>query len=576
VAGIGLPKSRLLLISDAGTTLREIPSLNHEQAFDLMLERLSDPRGGRLSDFSRLSAVGHRIVHGGGRFSRPALIDDAVEEEIARFSDLAPLHTPHNLMGVQKCRERMPDVPQVAVFDSGFHQKIPRHAAIYGLPYEYFEDKGVRRYGFHGISHQYAALQAAVHLKRDVQDLKIVTCHLGGGASVCAIDHGTSVDTSTGMTPLEGLIMGTRCGDLDPGIILHLLRSGDMEAQDLEQLLTRRSGLLGLSGVSGDMRMLEEAAGRGDERALLAIQVFGYRVRKYIGSYVAALSGIDALVFTGGIGENSAWLRGLACQGLSCMGIRMDSLRNKTVSFRGDEAVGISEEGSRAKILVIPSREGRMIARETLKTLARREATRIVENQPEKQIPIEVSAHHVHLCLAHFESLFGSGRDLTHRSDLSQPGQYACRETVNLIGPKGRVDRVRVLGPLRGDSQIEISMTEEYKLGIKAPIRPSGDLEGTPGITLEGPRGALRLDQGVICAVRHIHMSPEDALSYGLKDRDVISVKVEGHRTLIFGDVLVRIHPDFRLSMHIDTDEANAAGIVTGMQGALTGLQDRA
>ena len=257
---------------------------------------------------------------------------------------------------------------------------------------------------------------------------------------------------------------------------------------------------------------------------------------------MAAIGGLDALVFTGGIGEGSAWVRGLACQGLSHMGIGVDTIRNKTVTTGKGEVADISDEFSQVKILVIP---------------------------------IEVSAHHVHLSRGEMDLLFGPGSELTHRLDLSQLGQFACEETIDLIGPKGRVDRIRVLGPLRGQSQVEISMTEEYKLGIKAPIRASGDLDGSPGITLEGEKGPFQLLQGVICSLRHIHMSPEDALSFGLKDRDIVSVRVEGERTLAFGDILVRVHPDFRLSMHIDTDEANAASITTGMEGTLIGVQDR-
>jgi acetate kinase len=378
-----------------------------------------------------------------------------------------------------------------------------------------------------------------------------------------------------GLTPLEGLIMGTRCGDVDPSIVMHLCREKGLSLNEVDEILNRRSGLMGLSGISNDMRQIEDAANAGDQRALTAIHVFCYRIRKYIGSYIAALGGLDALVFTGGIGEGSAWVRGLACQGLSHMGIEMDRILNKTVTTGIEKIMDISEENSPVKILVVPPDEGRMIARETIRALGYDTVSIVIKRQKEKKIPIEVSAHHVHLSKQDIETLFGKGSDLTHRSDLSQPGQFACEEAVNLIGPKGRVDRVRVLGPARKESQIEISMTEEFKLGIKAPIRASGDLEGSPGITLEGTKGTRSVPCGVICSLRHIHMAPEDALSFGLKDRDIVRVKVLGERALIFGDVLVRVHPDFRLSMHIDTDEANAANIVTGMAGTLDGVQDR-
>jgi acetate kinase len=478
-------------------------------------------------------------------------------------------------MAIKECLRLMPGVPQVAVFDTGFHQKMPPHAYLYGLPYDFYREDGIRRYGFHGISHKYVALRAAAFLKRNFREMKIISCHLGNGASVCAIDHGLSVDTSMGLTPLEGLIMGTRCGDLDPAAVLHLHREKGLPLEEIDKILNRQSGLLGLSGISSDMREIEAEANKGDERALTAVNAFCYRIRKYVGAYIAAIGGPDVLVFTGGIGEGSAWVRGLACQGLSSMGIRVDTIRNKTVLPGRGEVADISDEHSQVKVLVVPTDEGRMIARDTIQALGYQAMAQAISRREDKKIPIEVSAHHVHLSKDVMDVLFGPGSELSRRSDLSQPGQFACQETINLIGPKGRVERIRVLGPLREKSQVEISMTEEFKLGIKAPIRASGDLAGSPGTTLEGPRGTYRLPEGVICSFRHIHMSPEDALAFGLKDRDMVSVKVEGERTLVFGDVLVRVHPDFRLSMHIDTDEANAANIQTGKEGVLVGVEER-
>jgi acetate kinase len=257
------------------------------------------------------------------------------------------------------------------------------------------------------------------------------------------------------------------------------------------------------------------------------------------------------------------------------MDIRVDMIKNKAAASSTGEVVDISDELSQVKILVIPTDEGKMIARETIRTLGYEDVSQVIKSQEQKKIPIEVSAHHVHLSRQDVDSLFGRGCELTRKLDLSQPGQFACEETVNLVGPKGRVERVRVLGPERNESQVEISMTEEFKLGIKAPIRASGALDGSPGIALEGPEGKCNLPKGVICSFRHIHMSPLDALSFGIKDRDIVKVEVQGERTLTFGDVLVRVHPDFRLSMHIDTDEANAANIRTGMEGMLVGVQDR-
>jgi acetate kinase len=307
----------------------------------------------------------------------------------------------------------------------------------------------------------------------------------------------------------------------------------------------------------------------------MAIQAFCYQLRKYIGAYISAMSGLDVLVFSGSIGTGSAWVRSLACQGLSYMGINIDDALNKMVPPRPQQVADISDESSLINVLVIATDEERMIARETVRTLGYWNVPQAIQHQRERDIPIEVSAHHVHLSREDVNTLFGLGYELSHRADLSQPGQYACEETVNLIGPRGRVERVRILGPERSQTQVEIAMTEEFRLGIKAPIRPSGDLEGSPGIVLEGLRDSFSITQGVICSVRHIHMSPEDALSFGLKDRDICMVRVEGDRTLIFGDVLVRVNPDYRLAMHIDTDEANAASIRSGMIGHLVGVQDR-
>ncbi len=572
---IGLKNSVLFSFRNREKFAKDLGKIGYEGAFQAVVDLMTDKKYGVIGDIRELSAVGHRVVHGGDKYNHSVIIDDEVVADIHKYSRLAPLHNPPNLMAIKESIRLMPEVPQVAVFDTGFHQKMPPHAFLYGLPYDFYERDRIRRYGFHGISHKYVALQAADHLKRNFREMKIISCHLGNGASVCAIDHGLSMDTSMGLTPLEGLIMGTRCGDLDPAAILHLHREKGLSIEEIDEVLNRQSGLKGLSGVSSDLREIEAEANKGNERALLTINVFCYRIRKYIGSYVAAIGGLDALIFTGGIGEGSAWVRGLACQGLSSMGIRVDTILNKTASPGSGEVSDISDEYSQVKILVIPTNEGRMIAREAIRTLGYHDLTRVISRQKERKIPIEVSAHHIHLSRDVMDALFGQGIELTYRSDLSQPGQFACEETVNLIGPRGRVDRVRILGPLRDQSQVEISMTEEFKLGIKAPIRASGDLEGSPGITLEGPSGPYQVPHGVICSLRHIHMSPEDALSFGLKDRDVVSIRVEGERTLIFGDVLVRVHPDFRLSMHIDTDEANAANIQTGMDGTLTGVQDR-
>jgi len=403
--------------------------------------------------------------------------------------------------------------------------------------------------------------------------LRIVSCHLGNGASVCAIDHGRSVDTSMGFTPAEGLLMGTRCGDLDPGVGVYLQRVAGLSSEEIDALLNRRSGLLGCSGVSSDMREVEAAAEAGDARALTALKVFCYRIRKYIGAYVAAMGGIDALVFTGGIGQGSAAVRAAAVQGLACMGIGVDPTRNRAAAG-GACVQAVSPDGAAVPVLVIPADEERMIARETLRAVERQFLTRASQACRTEPIPIEVSAHHIHLSQEHVEALFGAGHRLTHHADLSQPGQFACKEQVTLVGPKGRIERVRVLGPARKATQAEIAMTEQFKLGIHPPIRESGDIDGTPGCTLEGPAGSVELDRGVICALRHIHMTPSDALRYGVRDKCTVRVRVTGDREMVFGDVLIRVDPSYALAMHIDTDEANAANLANGAEGYIEGIQN--
>jgi len=278
------------------------------------------------------------------------------------------------------------------------------------------------------------------------------------------------------------------------------------------------------------------------------------------------------VIFTGGVGQGSAEVRALSLQGLQCMGIHLDDARNREA--RGFEEISvITCEDSPVTALVVPTDEERMIARESLRAVSRAGLERALEMRPPPPVPIEVSAHHAHLTQEHVEALFGQGHQLTRRSDLSQPGQYACEEQITLVGPKGRIERVRVLGPVRKYSQIEIAMTEQFKLGIHPPVRESGDISDTPGCVIEGTAGRLTVDRGVICALRHIHMTPADALRYGVSDKSVVRVRVEGDRELIFGDVLVRVDPNFALAMHIDTDEANAANLRTGAQGCIEAIQ---
>ena len=522
-----------------------------------------------------VTAVGHRVVHGGSKFTSSVVITPQVISEIEALAVFAPLHNPVNLDGIRIAMQRLPGVPHVAVFDTAFHQTLPPYAYLYGLPYELYKNEGIRRYGFHGSSHRYVSLKAAEVLKRPLGELEIVSCHLGIGASLCAIDHGRSVDTTMGMTPTDGLIMPSRSGSIDPAVMIHLMEHHGMSPEELSRLINSESGLKGISGISSDIHDIETAASEGHHRALLAHKAFCYQVRKNIGAYVAAMGGIDVLAFTGDIGETSATVRSLACQGLGYMGIKLDEEKNRNLGKMGDWAI-ISADDSPVTILVIANDDERLVAWETLRALERNALIMAVrEDQAEAPIPIEISAHHVHLSQGDVEKLFGPGYQLTPEHELSQPGQFACAEKVHLVGPKGRIANVRVLGPTRKETQVEIAMTEQFKVGIQPPIRESGDLANTPGITLEGPYGSTTIERGVICAQRHIHMTPEDALRFRVRDKYIVRVRVEGERELIFGDVVVRVNPAYRLAMHIDTDEGNAANIRTGMLGYIEEIQSR-
>lgn len=573
VERIGTEGTRHTYHSERGKVEADLPVGDHEGAFQAMIEALTSADGGVIVSPDEINAVGHRVVHGGEKYSHPTIINDDVMAVIDKLSEYAPLHNPVNLAGIRAAKRFFPNSIQVAVFDTAFHQTMPAYAYLYGLPFEYFKEKGIRRYGFHGTSHKYVSLKVAEYLRRPYNELSTIICHLGNGASVCAVDHGRSVDTSMGFTPVEGLIMGTRTGDLDPYVLVHLMEREKLDHKGLEALLNRDGGLKGLSGVSNDMREIEAAASQGNYQALLSIKTFCYRLRKYIGAYAAAMGEMDAIAFTGGIGQGSVGVRSLACQHLEFMGIKIDERKNQNAPF--NRITEISTIDSTVKVLVVPTDEERMIARETLRVIERRHVAEIIRKQEPIPVPVEISAHHVHLSDEHVQALFGSGHELTPYSDLSQPGQFACQERVDLVGPKDMVPKVRVLGPARKETQVEISMTEQFKLGISAPIRESGDLDDTPGVTLKGPKGTVVLEKGVICALRHVHMAPEDALRMGLRDKDIVRIRIKGNRELIFGDVLVRVNPQYRLAFHIDTDEGNAAGVATGAIGFVDGIQSR-
>jgi len=337
---------------------------DHVQAVKMVIDALVHPEYGVIKDMSEISAVGHRVVHGGEKFSSSVVIDDDVIEAIRANSDLAPLHNPANIVGIEACKSVMPDTPMVAVFDTAFHQTMPKEAYIYAIPYSAYEKYSIRRYGFHGTSHKYVALRAAKLLGRPIEELKIVTCHLGNGSSIAAVKNGRSVDTSMGFTPLEGLPMGTRCGAINPAIITFLMEKENMTYQEINRYMNKESGVLGISGVSSDFRDLEAAADEGNERAQLALDIFAYSIKKYIGAYAAAMGGLDCVVFTAGIGENNPNIRQKACEGLDFLGITVDNEKNQYTK-KGKEGE-ISTADSKVKVLVIPTNEELMIARETV------------------------------------------------------------------------------------------------------------------------------------------------------------------------------------------------------------------
>ncbi|MFW5760138.1 MAG: acetate/propionate family kinase, partial [Cyclobacteriaceae bacterium] len=336
--------------------------IDHQAGIEYILGVLISEKHGSLSDLIEIDAVGHRVVHGAETFKSSVVINEEVIKKIEECIDLAPLHNPPNLKGIYAIKNLLPQVPQVAVFDTAFHQTMPDYAYMYAIPYSLYKKYGLRRYGFHGSSHRFVSSQACNFLNLDYEQQKIITCHLGNGASLTAIKEGKSIDTSMGLTPVEGLMMGTRSGDLDLGILTYIVNKEEISINAANTLINKHSGLLGVSGVSSDMREVMEAAETGNDRALLALNIYAYRVKKYIGSYIATLGGLDVLVFTGGVGENAANIRSLACTGLDYLGIVLDEEKNNAV--RGEEAI-ISTQDSKVKIVVIPTNEEFIIAQDT-------------------------------------------------------------------------------------------------------------------------------------------------------------------------------------------------------------------
>ncbi|MDF2892945.1 MAG: acetate kinase [Clostridia bacterium] len=342
----------------------EKPMPTHMEAIQSVIEALIDANHGVIKSMSEINAVGHRVVHAGEKFAYSVILNDEVMNALNECIELAPLHNPPNIIGIEACQKLMPGVPMVGVFDTAFHQTMPKEAYIYALPYEMYEKYKIRRYGFHGTSHKYVSEKTAEFLGKPLSELKLITCHLGNGASVAAVNHGESIDTSMGFTPLEGLVMGTRAGDMDPAIVTFLQDKENLTSEEVNNLLNKKSGVLGISKISSDFRDIEEAAGKGNENAQLALDVYNYRVKKYIGAYMAAMNGADAIIFTAGLGENSDVVRETICKDMDFLGIKIDTQKNKV---RG-KLTDISAEGSKVKVLIVPTNEELMIARDT-KTL---------------------------------------------------------------------------------------------------------------------------------------------------------------------------------------------------------------
>jgi len=340
---------------------------DHADAIKMVLDALTDANHGVISSMDEISAVGHRVVHGGEKFNKSAIIDSEVKAALEECIPLAPLHNPANIIGIEACEKAMPGVPQVGVFDTAFHQTMPKEAYMYGIPYDMYEKHKIRRYGFHGTSHKFVSQQAALMLNKPAEELKIITFHLGNGSSITAVDGGKSIDTSMGFTPLAGVVMGTRCGDIDPAIVKFIADAEDVDLKEVDNILNKKSGVDGISGVSSDFRDLEAAAKDGNEKAQLALDMFVYSVRKFLGQYIVAMGGVDAIVFTAGIGENTVMIRDMILKNTEFLGIEMDKAKNEK-AIRGAQ-MDIATDASKVRVLVIPTNEELMIAKETQELL---------------------------------------------------------------------------------------------------------------------------------------------------------------------------------------------------------------
>ena len=512
------------------------------------------------------AVIGHRILLGADRFQQPVVINETVERALAQWVVQVPAQEAA-LIGIRAVRRRWPLATQVAVFDTTFHATLPAHARSYALPKAVCESLQLRRFGTHGISHAHLASRATEWLGGVA---RLITCHLGATASISAIQAGVCVETSGGIAGSEGLVMTTGSGDIDADVVLQLLRSGQT-ASEVSHLLQYDSGLFGLTG-SADMRVVEARARQGNIDCRQAIDLMAHRLTKYIGAYVAVMGGVDALLFSGGIGERSALLRQRVVSKLACFGLQLDDRINaNAIVTRAAPVADVSAVQSVARILLVAADEAAAIAQEVRRMLQKPTTASVVG-----LIPVVVSARHVHLQQASIDALFGHHYALVKLHAVAQPGQFAARDTVTLVGPAGRIEHVRVVGPARDQDQVEISKTDQVTLGVVAPIRDSGDLAGSPGIRIEGPVGSVVLTQGVICSCRHIHMSPQDATHYGVRHNDSVSVRIaSAFRDVIYEHVRVRVSPDYVLEMHIDTDEANAADVGVRSTGVLL-VDDRA
>lgn len=363
VEKIGLPDGFLKYKKHSGE--KEIVNLgltDHQGAIKAVLSQLTDSKEGCIKNFDEIDAVGHRVVHGGDKFNTSVLITEEVINQVKDCYDLAPLHNPANIVGIEAITSLMPGTPQVAVFDTAFHQTMPAKSYLYPLPYKYYKEDGVRRYGFHGTSHRYVSARAAEFLNLDLSKVKMVTCHVGNGGSITAVKYGKSIDTSMGLTPTEGLMMGTRVGDVDPGALTFLMTKHNLTVEQLQHIINKESGVTGVTEISSDMREIEKAVNEGNERAIVALEMYEQRIVKYIGAYAAEMGGLDVIVFTGGVGENQVGVRENVCAPLAFMGVKIDCAKNATI--RGEEAE-ISTSDSKVKVVVIPTDEELMIARDT-------------------------------------------------------------------------------------------------------------------------------------------------------------------------------------------------------------------